>query len=412
MLIGWLPYLVIFFPGSVPYDGMRQLNMFYGVQPLTNHHPIFVTWVYGILYKIGSFIGNGAGVFIIILFNVIVCSTSYSYICNKIYKKSNGIIYSTLVALFFAIMPMWGSYVQAIIKDTLYFPVFALWIMLVFEVNDSAKSPKVANTVFFCVLSVLLSLIRNNGIYIAIPSLLMLLVFKKHRVHFGITLLTLLLLAFSFNNIIVPLSGAEPSPTREKLSLVFQQTARYVKYHGDELSQKEIDIIDKVLQYDTLASRYRPTFADPVKNGMPEDVTSDELNDFFKLWLSLYAKHPMTLIQATINNSYGYFYPFYFNDDLLSYQFYIESHNPPNTGYFGFHYVNERDAREEMIAYSELVQVSPGISLLESPGFYTWILIYMFYYLLQKRDYKGSFMLLIPALNIAICILSPVNGYL
>ena len=51
-------------------------------------------------------------------------------------------------------------------------------------------------------------------------------------------------------------------------SLPFQQTARYVKNTGDEISEEEREIIAKVLDYDSLAEIYEPMTADPVKNNL------------------------------------------------------------------------------------------------------------------------------------------------
>ena len=61
-ILCWLPYLVIFYPGSVPYDGYLQLNMFYGIDPATNHHPWFSTLVMGSLHWIGGHVSDNFGV--------------------------------------------------------------------------------------------------------------------------------------------------------------------------------------------------------------------------------------------------------------------------------------------------------------------------------------------------------------
>lgn len=60
------------------------------------------------------------------------------------------------------------------------------------------------------------------------------------------------------------LSCGKDSP-KEMFSLPFQQTARYVKEYGDEISEEEREIIAKVLDYDSLAEIYEPMTADPVK---------------------------------------------------------------------------------------------------------------------------------------------------
>ena len=74
---------------------------------------------------------------------------------------------------------------------------------------------------------------------------------------------------------------------RETLSIPFQQTARYVKYHSDDLTQEDIIVIDKVLGYDDLAERYDPEISDPVKNKFNKYTSNGELMDYLKDWLNI-----------------------------------------------------------------------------------------------------------------------------
>jgi len=83
------------------------------------------------------------------------------------------------------------------------------------------------------------------------------------------------------------------------LSVPFQQTARYVKYHADELSDEDIKTIDYVLNYDTLAERYKPEIADPVKNEYNKYTKTKDLIAYFKIWFKGLVKHPETYIDAT-----------------------------------------------------------------------------------------------------------------
>ena len=49
------------------------------------------------------------------------------------------------------------------------------------------------------------------------------------------------------------------------LSIPFQQTARYVKYYGNDVSTEEEKVIRKVLDYDTIERIMIQIFSDPVK---------------------------------------------------------------------------------------------------------------------------------------------------
>lgn len=51
---------------------------------------------------------------------------------------------------------------------------------------------------------------------------------------------------------ILPMAGVKPGGKQEMLSIPFQQTARYVKYYGNDVSTEEEKVIRKVLDYDTI----------------------------------------------------------------------------------------------------------------------------------------------------------------
>lgn len=54
----------------------------------------------------------------------------------------------------------------------------------------------------------------------------------------------------------------------------------------------------------------------------------------------------------------------------------------------------------------------PGFSQLVDPGFYTWILLLLAGYLIYRKRTRDILLLIGPAINILICIASPVNGLL
>ena len=85
IVTGWLPYLICFLPGSVAYDGYRQLNMAFGIEQISNHHPWLLTECFSLLMRIGRCVSDNFGVFLIVI--VHVCSLEavcYAVVCSKI----------------------------------------------------------------------------------------------------------------------------------------------------------------------------------------------------------------------------------------------------------------------------------------------------------------------------------------
>ena len=107
ILAGWIPYLLTYFPGNVPHDGMYQLSMWFGYDKMTNHHPWFMTMLFGTLMGIGQRISDNAGIFLIVLFQFLVCAGIYSYISVRVLQFAGKTV-ACLTVAFFAFVPMWG----------------------------------------------------------------------------------------------------------------------------------------------------------------------------------------------------------------------------------------------------------------------------------------------------------------
>ena len=194
------------------------------------------------------------------------------------------------------------------------------------------------------------------------------------------------------------------------LSIPFQQTARYIKEYPDEVTLKEKNVINAVLSYDGIKENYNPEISDFVKNTFREE-SEDKLSEYFKIWFEMFLKHPMVYVEATLNNTFAYYYPFYNQNVLGNYQFYIKE-APVATGYFDIHYIMPVKIRTTVTEYVQTWNKIPGISQIVNSGFYTWILLLLVGYLIYTKRIKGILLLIGPAINILVCIASPVNGLL
>lgn len=45
ILLLWIPHMIIFYPGGAGWDAINQVNQYSGSVPLTNHHPVFSTYL-------------------------------------------------------------------------------------------------------------------------------------------------------------------------------------------------------------------------------------------------------------------------------------------------------------------------------------------------------------------------------
>ena len=160
------------------------------------------------------------------------------------------------------------------------------------------------------------------------------------------------------------------------------------------------------------AENYNPDISDPIKESLVIETKSD-LKDFLSLWWSLLKKDPVTYIDATLNNTYGYFYPY--KEDVkesIGY-FRVVNNKRINKGNFDF-YMNKRykKFRKGFEECFYQLRRSKYIRFIYNTGTYFIILVIILGYsiYIKRRDYL---VISIPLLlTYAFCILSPVNAYL
>ncbi len=419
MLFFWSPYVITHFPGSVPSDGYTQLALYFGFGTPSNHHPWIVTLFFGSIMSLGRVISDNVGVGLLIVVMSIIEALCYAEICNKLYKWNCPELGIVAALLFYCIVPPFGAYAQAVIKDSLFFALFALYISFYAEICLFKLKLKenvcLKKIIIFTLISILVCLCRNNGFYMVLPAniILVFLLRKKKKIYLAGSLFCLIFVWICYNSVFLPLSDVQPGSKREMLSVPFQQTARYISSYPDEVTQEEKNAIAKVLDYEHIAANYNPEVSDQVKNTFNEHATNEELKNYFRVWLQMFFKHPAVYIQSFLANSYGYIYPFSNHDIVDAYQFYIryEPQKDPEKG-LNIYYVFDYSVRKSVEGWSELWRTAPGLSQILNPGTYSWILFVLIGILIKYRQWRYIHVMTAPFLNIAVCCMSPVNGLL
>ena len=164
------------------------------------------------------------------------------------------------------------------------------------------------------------------------------------------------------------------------------------------------EVIDNLLEYDTLADRYNPDLADNVKNKYNKYATKEDLLEYFKVWFKGLIKHPNTYIDATVNNVYGYFYP-----EKTSWYLHTSFDKRITEDGFDYHYNNLDEYRKNVSDYVTKYPEIPLVGLFCNIALNTWMVFILVGYVIGKKNYK-SIVLYLPALvSILVCIASPAN---
>lgn len=413
ILVAWIVFMLPFFPGSIPHDGRYQFNQFFGYTPMNTHHPYFATAIMGSIYSLGrDLFGYIGGCVFYVLFQAVIGAAVFSRVCVFAREKTgNKYIYSAIL-VFYAVTPMWWSYVQTLDKDAMHFIMFTLFVLQVIRIAFE-DNKKIYEYIILFVAAVGCSMYRHDAKFIIIPALIIMVLCGKNIIHtVAASILitgTIFLSGFYVSNIL----NLESDSQVEAFSVPLQQTARLVRDHEDELTDEEKNTIDRIVDYDGIAERYNPDNADPVKDRDKTTMSQEEWDDFWELWLDKLQEHPETYISATVNNTYGYFYPFYHFTGLSTYQLYIK---PPfneedKAGDYAV-YSFDDDVRDVAYRLTYSWDKIPVISLLTGSGLYTFIFVFLIGDAIRRKKLRYLSMFLIPLLCIGVCIISPINGFI
>ena len=423
IIISWLPYLFAFYPAILSPDPSFQIKQYFQIPnkystysimldpkvTITNHHPVIHTLLLGTCVKIGEEIGEvNIGLFLYSVIQIIVFASVLAYTIHFLKERRINDFYLLIMLLVYSIVPIYPFYSISAVKDVMFASFTVLYIIEIYRWMKRQEITRKQEIKIFIII-VLVILFRNNGIHTILLSFPLLLFLKK-KLKYKLKILMMLVLIlgfyFSYHSILLPAFKITPSSVRETLSIPFQQTARYVKEHSDEIGEEERKVIDKVLDYDTLSSRYQYNNADPVKNKFNKYATKEDLKKYFSVWFKQFKKHPKTYIEATISNTYGYYYPFKTN----WYIYYKFDKRITENG-FNYHYNHLKSLRNILINYGLIFPYLLPFNIFINIGFNGWILLFMGSYFIYKKKYQELIYLAPSFVLFFVCIASPVNSY-
>ena len=419
LLLAWTPYFVICYPGSVSYDACRQFEMLMGVQPLTNKHPVISTLLLGLFFRLGRGVNDNFGIFTVVLAQSALNAAAFALCVRRILKLTGSRRAAAAGLAFFALNPVWPLFQQAIIKDTAFYGFFLLYTLGYLEVadlvldktrNDPLELKKAA-----CVAlpAVMCSLMRHGElIVIAISLLLLALLALRERKRTLLLLAVTVALGFGSNRAVIAVTHAGSTPVRAAFSVFFQQTALYMKKYPKDVTPEQYEAIDAVLDAETIGELYNPLLTDPVKNTYRENVGKKELAAYFKAWFQMFFRHPRTYLDSFLQFSSGYFDPFHMASRAVKRPFYISSIRGEKVEGVAMTHPAPKSLRRTFVEYTDMVYTTPLVEQLIFPGTYFWVCAVCFLLMWHKRRFRQMAVYSLPFLRVAMCLASPVAGYL
>lgn len=311
ILLLWSPVIISLYPGTLINDTWGQLSEYIqyfnigGIYNgrLSDHHPFIDTLIMGtMITPFGEKLHNWQlGFFIYTIIQVIL--TSFSFALSIVYsfkKLKVRASYLLVMCLSYGLCPVFPISAQTISKDALFSSIYVLFILMFIEIIRT-QGEYLSNYKYMILLIVVASLCiitKKVGLYIISISLLSTIIFiPKFKVRSSVVLGMVLLISVGLVGGIKSSLNVLPGGKQEMLSVPFQQSARYMLEHRNDVTKKEYRAINKLIDVKTAVEKYDPINADPVK-GYADRGTTLEFKNYLVSWYQEGTRHPRAYIAA------------------------------------------------------------------------------------------------------------------
>lgn len=420
LMLIWLVHLILRYPGAMSYDNWAQLRYYYGFERYTTAQPIFHTWLFGSFIRLGVKLGSpNVGLFLFVLMQSLIMSAVLTWTLELMKHWNTAVWLRTLTFAVYCIAPYFAGYAAFPIKDYLYtaFLVLLACLMAEWMLAEGQFWNYIAKNVLWIVATALMILCRKNGIYLYLVVTVAICVqmfWKKKRTlrvtgRKMIVIILPFLLVFAVEGIITQVYHVEKDSPKEMFSLPFQQTARYVKEYGDEISEEEREIIAKVLDYDSLAEIYEPMTADPVKTTYRSGSTGD-LTAYFKVWLKEFFRHPLCYVEATWNQNYYVFAP-YVDNVVYNKNCLVGSELEYDKEYYSWLNFQIPEKMEGVsnvtVKLYSLLTTAPVIGMFSNVAFYVILMFVLLHFIRLEKNKRAFFVILPAVISFLFVLLAP-----
>lgn len=314
VLLCWLPWLVVCWPGVMRDDTIAQFMQSAGYHRYYSQHPLFDTLIFGLFWNIGSAVHNlllGMGLYIFVQALAFAAGVAL-VLC---YLRKLGSPRSLLVAvfLFFAFCPAIVGAVPTMAKDSLH-AVFLLPLSIVFIETCRTRGVVLSRwpvAVTMVTLIILCALSKRTATLAIICAFLVLVVISKgYRTRVISCLVVAIVLA---QGVIEPglekVTHARITPGKEVMGLVMLPVARMQAENPEYLTSQERDALSEVMNVEEAGETYAGYRVDETSWTINNEASAQQKVRAIGAWISLGLRAPAEYIKAYGNLMLGWFYP-------------------------------------------------------------------------------------------------------
>lgn len=312
--ICWIPCLFVYYPGSVSPDSLACIIRAIGKAGLSNQQPVF----YILLMKpflmfslaIGKSLNFGAALFL--CFQTAAMAAMVGYLPCWLTKKHIPLWIIGLVMAYFILDPVFALFSSTMWKDILFGALMMLYVLNVFDIVQSKGEwlKTTRNLVWFVVLNLLISFMRNNGYYIAFVTLVVFgILYRANWKKLVPSFLAILILVPVIQGPVYRVCGITPSPFAESVGIPLQQIG-YTAAHNGTITKEQSDFLNQLLPLEEMKKAYSPFSSNNIK--FHKDFNNQFLEKnkvtFLKVWAGILKSNLSNYVKAYILQTLGYWH--------------------------------------------------------------------------------------------------------
>ncbi|MCR5143838.1 MAG: DUF6020 family protein [Lachnospiraceae bacterium] len=422
MMLMWLPYLYVYYPGFYFGDTSSNVIEALGLATLTNHHPVMYILFLRICLNLGFKIGGiTQGLAIFSFCQTVFMAIGVSYFLNWVRFKFtiNKWIYY-LTVLCFGASTYVAQYSIAIWKD----PIFSVSVIVfticffdaIYGKYDSVLQ-KIWSYLKLIATSFLVIFSRNNGIYIVLAVIIIMIIafiyfFLKKEKAWNIArcicvCASIVIISNYVTGPVYDSWGVDKSDTKvESYGIFLNQMARVVVCNGD-LSDEEIAYMNAIYPIDDYDETYTPCCVDNLKwNPLFNKAVLED--NFINKYISIAKKNPKICIEAWELQTFGFWA---INQKCVNtFEANIDGGVPRNIGVnraypLGVEGIELKNVEDDSTAAKMFPHTARDIPV----SYMHWLIIALAIFALLRGDWK-RFIMLAPALGLmmTLIIASPI----
>lgn len=252
--------------------------------------------------------GYEASLVVLSLIQIFLTAGVYSYCLMWLYSRKLNVVVWGMVAIAYTFCPFLSITMVNLFKDVPFSLLLLAWMPVLVEYFESSgenlKKKSVLAEICLCLI---LSLLRNNGVYVSCFIIIAMLIMYPRKWKF--------MVAFFFMMGLVVLGSymfeKENHVThlfKETVGIPLQQMAAVVCYDGKMTAEQEA-FIDRVISVDYIKENYDPYSADKLKwGGAPLDNSflNENKIEFLKTWGFMLPGNFEIYVKAYLKNTYGF----------------------------------------------------------------------------------------------------------